>query len=166
MVVIVLHENCFLTRQVRIFACFILRVKIRDGELDRLYWDTCTWYWYQVYFCCWKSFGERLFAVIRIWCLSSRNVRVSVNQLWKFTGIYYFLILINVCTCFLSGQCWVKGLIHGQCFSNFTSIFCCYVTFAFGNVLFQLKHFLPSVAVVGSNTGKKVEMGGNQFNGS
>lgn len=34
------------------------------------------------------------------------------------------------------------------------------VTFAFGNVMFQLKH-LPSVAVVGSNTGKKVEMGGN-----
>ena len=34
MVVTMLHANCFLTRQVRIFACFILRVKIRDCELD------------------------------------------------------------------------------------------------------------------------------------
>lgn len=34
MAVIILHENCFLTRQVRIFACFILRVQIRDRALD------------------------------------------------------------------------------------------------------------------------------------
>ena len=77
--VIILQENCFFDKRSQDFACFILRVKIRDRALDRFYCDTL--YWDQVYFCCWKLFGERLFAIIRICCLSSRNVRVSVNYL-------------------------------------------------------------------------------------
>lgn len=41
MAVIILHENCFLTRQVRIFAYFILRVQIRDRALDYIEIRAC-----------------------------------------------------------------------------------------------------------------------------